>query len=79
MSIKENIYPVRNVYKNIKGKGKVKILTKDKPYTATIEYWSGLKFHYIIDDLGNTFSITRKDMFYTRVAKRDKIINELLS
>ena len=36
MSIKENIYPVRNVYKNIKGKGKVKILTKDKQYTATI-------------------------------------------
>jgi hypothetical protein len=78
----ETLYPVRDIYKNLPGKGKIKILTKDKAYscwTTTNGNYIGLKIRIITDDLGNQFQINKSKQFYTKVKRRDNIINQLLT
>jgi len=79
MTKQETIYPVRNVYKNIPGKGKVKILTKDKAYNCLVGSHNVLKIRLVTDDLGNTFQINKSNLFYTKVNRRDNIINQILN
>jgi hypothetical protein len=78
MTKSEVIYPVKNVYKNLPGVGKIKILTKDKPYDSIFGNYSGLKIRIVTDDLGNQFQINKSKLFYTKVKRRDSIINQLL-
>jgi hypothetical protein len=75
----ETLYPVRDIYKNIPGKGKIKILTKDKAYSSLNGNYIGLKIRIITDDLGNQFQINKSKQFYTKVKRRDNIINQLLT
>jgi hypothetical protein len=79
MNKKETIYPVKNVYKNIRGYGKVKILTKDKAYDCLIGSHNVLKIRLVTDDLGNQFQINKSNLFYTKVNRRDNIINQILN
>lgn len=78
MTKSEVIYPVKNIYKNLPGVGKIKILTKDKPYNLIFSNSIGLKIRIVTDDLGNQFQIKKSKLFYTRVKRRDSIINQLL-
>ena len=42
----EILIPVKDFYRNIPGEGKVKELTKNKPYESRIEYSYGKKYSY---------------------------------
>jgi hypothetical protein len=78
MTKQGTVYPVKNVYKNIRGYGKVKILTKDKAYDCLVGKNSRIKVKIVIDDLGNAFQINKSNLFYTKINRRDNIINQLL-
>ena len=75
----EILIPVKDFYRNIPGEGKVKELTKNKPYESRIEYSYGKKYSYIITDLGDVKMYCKKNMFITKSKSRDNKINKLLS
>lgn len=75
------VTPKKNIYKNIKGKGKVKRFTKGKIYTdisTDIEKTYKSKFYEIVNDLGEKEIIYETSLFQTISQKRNKILKELL-
>lgn len=73
----EIVIPVRDFYRNIPGKGKVKELTKGKPYECDIETL-GNKSFYLRTDLGDMRMYSKKNMFITKSKSRDNKINQIL-
>ena len=76
------VTPKKNIYKNIKGKGKVKRFTKGKIYTdisTDIEKTYKLKFYEIVNDFGEKEIIYETSLFQTISQKRNKILNNLLN
>lgn len=72
------VIPVRDFYRNIPGQGKVKELTKDKPYECRVEYDYGKKYFYLITDLGDMEMYSKKNMFITKATARDNKIKQIL-
>ena len=72
------VLPIKTLYKNIKGVGKVKELTSDKFYECRIEKKYGMTFYYLINDLGIESVYTKKSMFQTLSQYRDKKVNQIL-
>jgi hypothetical protein len=75
------VTPKKNIYKNIKGKGKIKKFTKGKIYEDIskkdiLEY--RLNFYELINDLGEKELIFETSTFQTVSQKRNKILNDLL-
>lgn len=82
------VTPKKNIYKNVKGKGKVKRFTKGKIYTdistdikKTLLLPQGYKskFYEIVNDLGDKEIIYETSLFQTISQKRNKILKELLN
>lgn len=74
----EIVIPVRDFYRNIPGKGKVKELTKGKSYKCKIDYNYGSKYFSVITDLGDMKMYSKKNMFITKSKSRDNKINQIL-
>lgn len=75
------VTPKKNIFKNIKGGGKVKIFTKGKIYTdisTDIEKPYKSKFYEIVNDLGEKEIIYKTSLFQTLSQKRNNILKELL-
>lgn len=73
--------PKKNIYKNIKGKGKIRKFTKGKIYEDiskkdVLEY--RFNFYELINDLGEKDLIYETSLFQTVSQKRNKILNYLL-
>ena len=73
------VVPVKDFYRNIPSKGKVKELSKNKVYKCTVEYNYGKKYFFIRTDLGDIKTYCKKNMFVSRVNLRDKKIDKLLN
>lgn len=77
--------PKKNIYKNIKGKGKIKRFTKGKYYTVIVgrTNYKNLSefndFYEIVNDFYETEIITKTSLFQTVSQKRDKTLNEILN
>jgi len=74
----EIVIPVRDFYLNIPGQGKVKELTKGKPYECKIEYYHSYKYFSVITDLGDKKTYCKKNMFITKATARDNKIKQIL-
>lgn len=74
----EIVIPVRDFYRNIPGKGKVKELTKDKSYECRIEYDYGKKYFFVRTDLGDVKMYCKQNMFITKAKARDNKIKQIL-
>lgn len=74
----DEIIPVKDFYRNIPGKGKIKELTKNKVYKCIVEHNHGVKYYYVETDLGDTKMYSKKNMFISKVNLRDQKLNNLL-
>ena len=73
------VLPVKDFYRNIPNKGKIKELSKNKVYKCIINYDYGRQYFYIETDLGDVKMYSKKNMFISRVNLRDKKIDNLLN
>jgi len=74
----EIVIPVRDFYRNIHGKGKVRELTKGKQYECGIENNYGKKYFFVRTDLGDMKMYSKKNMFITKATARDNKIKQIL-
>jgi hypothetical protein len=73
------VIPVRDFYRNIPGKGKVRELTKGKQYECGIETFKVFyKSFYLRTDLGDMKMYSKKSMFITKAKSRDNKIKQIL-
>jgi uncharacterized beta-barrel protein YwiB (DUF1934 family) len=75
------VTPKKNIYRNIKGKKKIKIFTKGKFYEnlSTDKFNDYLHYYELINDLGSKELIFETSLFQTISEKRNKILNDLLN
>ena len=78
MIVIDIVIPVKDFYRNIPGQGKVKELTKGKPYECGLEQMGGKKYFFLKTDLGDMKMYCKKNMFITKTKARDNKIKEIL-
>jgi hypothetical protein len=71
------VVAIKDFYFNIKGKGKIKELTKGKEYEKIESIYFGKNDVFIINDLGESKLYLKKNMFRNIAQQRDYKLTQL--